>query len=504
MRGTPLRFDELTGGLNVAAGEYGLAKNETRRALNVQPSERGSVFERLGDEQMFIVAGELDVGSLGYQPQIDANGPGLLIGTIAAGGKLYRWTSGAGLELLDSGVDPRFGWIVAPVSGGQGPIFGASITEARQYGVAPIAAWTASAGTVPLTPRLLYHANRAWAIGGVAGVSYSYSAVAWSELGDVRNWPAANVNELDPADSRPLTAAGVVPAGIIVFNEFDGWLIYDLDTGANRPLGGNVGCVSHRSCASSPYGLIFLSRDRGVCITDGSGVKAISEKIEPLLLDLVADVSDRQRIYGTFWQNKYLLTFPALLAGESAKLLEYDFLTQSWWFHLIRGSHLIAADLSGGSGTATPELYAAGTDGVQPIVDHIMARPGVDALGAPLDSRWLGPFHALGNEHARVRAVTFEGHGALGVDVYRDYLGPADPSAAPDAPETSGAAWYSFAPAVLEGPIDPASGTPGGSTAASIERKLPELGVADSVALQFSGNGWVLNAYTLYTTARRG
>jgi hypothetical protein len=67
--------------------------------------------------------------------------------------------------------------------------------------------------------------------------------------------------QFDPGDGEQITAIGSVGPYVLVAKPSKLWLIYDLDTLANRPLGKNVGCVAHRSMVETPFGTFFLGKD---------------------------------------------------------------------------------------------------------------------------------------------------------------------------------------------------------------------------------------------------
>jgi hypothetical protein len=94
------------------------------------------------------------------------------------------------------------------------------------------------------------------------------SALVFSDLGDPRAWPAANIVLFDPNDGESITGIGECGAGLLVFKPSKAWLVYDLDTGANRPLGAGVGCISHRSIAVTPYGTVWAGVKQ-VWVSDG-------------------------------------------------------------------------------------------------------------------------------------------------------------------------------------------------------------------------------------------
>jgi hypothetical protein len=487
MRGRPIIGAGAVGGLNLRDGDDAMLKaGDSGRMLNVWTNEHGARSPRDGDTELDLAPDLTGAEPFSSVSRIGtASGAGATVGVEhlllgindGASNKLYLFDGTNGLTEIATGLTGLvWSWIEAPASGGQGPYYGVAggIGNPLYWGGStgtPPAAWTASGGTLPSqADQILYHANRIWALG------HGLYDLRWSELGNPRDWPAANINEFDPDDGDPLTGMGIVPAGIVVFKQGKGWLVYDLDTGANRPLAFGVGAVAWRTIAESPYGAIFLSRDRGVCITDGSTVKRISEKIDPLLQSVSGSLENATAVY---WRDKYLLSLgDALTLGSESVLLEYDFTLDAWAMHTSRCTLLATASLS--DPAEEPRLYGAGGNGSVGVVDRLM-----DPAADKPDAYWRSPYHQLAGEKARVRAVTFTGSGTFGARLYKDWQDPGllvlDP-------------WVEQAPTVVTAD----SGERG-------EKKIADSGLVESLAVEvFSeGTDWLLDRYAIYATGRR-
>jgi hypothetical protein len=419
VRGRALQFRDFSGGLNTKAGPYGLAENEAATLRNFRPTMRGSLKSRVGDTNL------LDSSDVGAQAMmslssVEALGAGeadyLLAGM--ADGKLYRYQSGSTASLLGtftaSGV---WDFVDAPTSGGQGPVYGVNGTIAKQITTAPVIAdWTAATGTLPATAKYLaYVGNRVWAAGmsSYGALTDPTSALVFSNLGDPRDWPAANVVQFDPNDGEGITGIGEVSSGLLVFKRSKAWLVYDLDTGANRPLGTGVGCISHRSIVQTPYGTLWWGEGQ-VWTTDGSAVRELSEKIGPtlgtyLLAGYLAQAT------ATYFENRYTLSAQTADGLTAMTLLEYDFASKSWWEHSTRGG-LLARSQIGGSQSG---LYAGGSS----KLDQMFATPSawLDGGGAALARYWIGPYHTLGPGRDRLRGMEIEGFGLFGLVAIPDF-----------------------------------------------------------------------------------
>jgi hypothetical protein len=201
----------------------------------------------------------------------------------------------------------------------------------------------------PDRPVLLWAGTRLWAFNNLA--ANEGSAYYWSELGDPRNWPAANVNKLDPGDGDHISAVAVIGSEIIVFKQHKAWSIYDLDTGANRALQFGAGCVDRvdetgrgwvNLAVTTPRGVVFIDPDQGLLITDGSSVKPLDprRRVDPLLLSAAVSVttSDDSIFYG-------------LANGD---VYEFDLIRDVWWRHdggglLTTASTVASLNIAGGT-----------------------------------------------------------------------------------------------------------------------------------------------------------
>lgn len=297
----------------------------------------------------------------------------------------------------------RFAFVVAAASGGEGPLYGvvpdtspSTPTPVQWDGnAASFSAWTASAGAIPLVGRFVYAGNRVWGAGPWLGVGTAVdSSVYWSELGDPRNWPVANTLQLAPGDGEAIVALADYGPYVIVFKESKAWAIYDLDTGANRPLGEDVGALNQDTTIATPYGLVFIDPSRGPMLTDGSSVKPLPNGTKIGKLN-----------WSTFTDVVYLDDHLYFLGGWSgAAVFDYDMRRESWWPLGYEAATLAAS---------TDTLYA-GRGGVAHVdtlkVDTLMARVGVG--GQPLEPQLTLPSMRMGALYRRKRIT--------GIDVFAE------------------------------------------------------------------------------------
>lgn len=400
MRGTPVLFDSFAGGANFAAAPYEIERNQARDLLNVVGTERGSVKKRPGSVDHVSSGTLVDPHGLFASRALD-------VFVVSGGGKLQKLTVAGVASDLKTGLDAsaRWSFVEFQVSGGQGPIFGMNgvNTPQRWDGVAASTSdWTAGSGTVPNGKFMVVAGNRLW----VAGVPSDPSGVYFCELIDPRNWPVANVVRFDPNDGGEITGLGRAGPYVVVFKRDKAWTIYNLDTGANRPLGQGVGCVAHRSIAETPIGTLFLS-EHGIYSTDGNGVRLVSQLVDPVIKG--ASAAQVQNAAGWFFDQHYYLSF-ARSGSDPDRTLDLDMELDSWWLHSNVCGHEWAT-LDVGSG---PELFCAGPSTVlRAFVEGELRDDGAVFLGY-----WASAFHHFGQPalRKRVRRLHFDGQGYI--DVY--------------------------------------------------------------------------------------
>jgi hypothetical protein len=323
--------------------------------------------------------------------------------------------------------------VMFPASGGQGPLWMMNGTEARYWTGAAGAAWTASTGTLPIGKYLAAHGNRVWSVGMVtlAGVSDPKSAYAWSDIGDARSWPAANVNMLDPTDGGELTGIGRVGPYLLLFKRNKTWLVYDLDTGANRQLSASIGCISHRSIVETPRGTFFMS-DRGPAICDGSEIRLIDDKLNLIpLIDLTdTQINLTRQVHAVYLNDDIYLNIgqydpPPGTSHLEYDLSQYDVINDAWWPHSKPMAAMAVWDNNG-----KPEVFGVDHGGNPGSTTRTLIRLFSPSIGSQYGTDWDGAeltcsfrlrdldFDSDG--YKRLRAVSVEANAYLLGTVYAD------------------------------------------------------------------------------------
>lgn len=496
MRGRPAEFRGFLGGLNLVAGPRELSPAESPNLLNVTPNQQGSegsIASRFGDVAKWSVAHAAAVDSIHGFIHTDGKEV-VLLGVVD---DIYRSVDGGAPALVTSVAGRAPWWFVQAVrvaGSGQGPLYGVNGggTAKAIFTDGSVVDWTASSGTLPnRATMLLYIGNRVWAAGmdTYGSLDDPLSALLFSDLGAPRAWPAANVVVFNPGDGEQIMGIGTLNSNIVVAKRTRCWLVYDLDTGANRPLGSS-GCVAPRSMVETPYGLVWLGPE-GVMLTTGGDPRPISDKIKPLL-----DSAEARGVSGdaaaAFVDDRYYLALnypvdpggdvvlgspadPAPPGALPGLLLEYDFSTESWWRHGTL-SPIIGAVPVAAVNDLRYVLYGGRTDDI--AVDHLLTDESlVLADGSSLSERYRTPYLPLAPTKARVNALTVHGEGQVAVSVAKDYS---------DSFTTQ-----------IAGSSFPADG----------ELRTMDLGMARSLALLFANSStterMVIDDFGIWAKARR-
>lgn len=410
------RWDDFRGGVRSRAsggvsgdGVIGEGKsNELLDAFNVTyDRESGLIRRRNGhiaalfyagaDYQSMFPAKGLPAGA--SSQLLLARGTSIDSYTVAGGVSGTQVATGLTANTLMEGA-------MAPQSGGQGPAYLLNGWEARYWTGAAGGAWTASTGTLPVGYYPLFHGNRMWVArcNSYAGVGDPGSLLAWSAVGNPRDWPAENVNLFDPSDGGTITGIGRIGSYLLVFKQSKMWLVYDLDSGANRLLSGEIGSVSHRSIVETQRGTYFLTRDRGWAVTDGSTIKLLEDK--PNIIEGLDTTTTGSSYFshGEFINDR--LYSAMVQPGSFTDLFEYDAENDAWWPMSRPPTHMCVWD-----GAGKPELW--GIDVTVKALVRLFAREGSDqvdysgsGVSAYIETQ---PADFETDRLKRLRALTIEG-----------------------------------------------------------------------------------------------
>jgi hypothetical protein len=310
--------------------------------------------------------------------------------------------------------------------------------------------------TAPHVPNgqfMVFAGNRIW----VTGIAADPSAVWFSELvsigeggaeGDPSNWPGTNVVRFDGSDGYPLTGIGTSGPYLVLFKEHKTWAIHDLDTGANRKIADNTGCVAHRSIVETALGTFFLTADQGIFLTNGAKVEEMSYKVRPTILDI--NQAERQNAAGAYYNNHYYLSYPSGASAVNDLTLDYDIMLKSWWLHSLAANEWVSYEPAGEVApyAIPPGLSAGVVRAFAPGVYTDSGEPysGNYGLAAYWFSSWQVFSYYIFRHRVktpflkkRIRAIHFDGTGVIVPIVGQNFYVPGqeEPGVVGNLPQQS-------------------------------------------------------------------
>lgn len=418
MRGTPVRLTDFSGGLNVADAPYAIENNQSWDARNVVADDRGTLRRRYGHLGQYNPASGSPFGIYLIRNEAVANAEALYaIGSFA----FHDSFGGVQTNLGPIDSSSPQGIFFLEVPGSQGPYWMVGSGPLQYWtgvGTADFASVTATSGAIPANPKYaVYTSNRVF----VANITGATSRLQWSNLGDSRAWPSTNYVDFDPNDGETITGLTTLGPYLVVFKRSKVWIVYDLNTGANRRLQSSTGCAASRSAVETPLGLIFLGSDGRVYVTDGAGVKHISENIDPLLK---GDTVYLERAAGAWNRGHYYLSFGQGQTQHN-KLLDYDSTLGSWWLHDngFQSMDAYRSEVKGGlaNGLVGISRYTASSRGFELFNPSFFTDSSLP-LGAT--AYWKSRFydHQAPYVRKRLRQLHFDGYGPWSVYLHRNFI----------------------------------------------------------------------------------
>ncbi len=428
-------YADFSGGLNLEAGPYLLSNNQCQDCRNVRASQSGALEKRLGSTNVsqYLNSATPPVQQLNSAHTLFAT-TGAFNGFIAVGPVFSGGADDSIVKITPAGItttlktgqesNKRWSWVQGPVSGSQGPYYGMNGEDTPQYwdGVsAGTADWTGATGTVPTgTDLLIYHLDKFWASGdpvypgrlwstGVAAPTVPPSSN--EGLPDPRNWDTAFVDDVEPNDGEDITALGKVGPYLLVFKQRKTYVLSDPVNRSYRNVSSQIGCSAPRTVVETLNGTMFLSEDLGVCITDGTNITTVSDRIQVLLDDIARLQPEAMKhSVATFYRGSYYLSVPYNDTKNSITL-EFQIENGAWWVHSLPYDDFALFDNGG-----TLRLYGPKTQSAQ--MNKLFNEGVFSDQGQAYESYWEGPYWTWGEPHInkRITQLRVDGLGSWQID----------------------------------------------------------------------------------------
>jgi len=293
------RYDDFTGGLNLRADQFQLAKNESPDMLNVEIDPRGGVFSRggmhrlnttavsgtwnpqrlypfYGSSSRLMLANNAHVfyssGTNFTRLEYSAGNP--VESSSAHGACMYAW--GDTLHIVTGAYSGKvaYKWrtsdTYATALNANGPTWQPYNNPVGTY--------------MPRAEHVITHTNKVFVADTYEdGVRYQ-NRLRWSHEGLPNDFMADDYLDFN-GGGLGIRALGIVAGQLVIFkpngiyllvgNSTDNFQVVELST--------NLGCANHHSFAQSENGVYFYSNPEGLFFYDGTKLQDIFQPLRPLI-----------------------------------------------------------------------------------------------------------------------------------------------------------------------------------------------------------------------------
>ena len=294
------RYDDFTGGLNLRADQFLLAKNESPDMLNVEIDPRGGVFSRGAMQRLNTTA----VAGTWAPDKLHAFYGSTSTVMLANSTKVYRSTGGNFSTLAyssgnDIATTNAHGASFANwgsdlyISTGRTGTAGYKWDSSSTYATALTASgptWQAYvspvAGYMPKAEHNIVHANKMFVANTREnGVDYP-DRVRWSHEGLPEDWLEADYIDVKGGGSG-VNGLAVVQGQLVIFKTNAIYLLIGTETSnfSVVELTNTLGCSSRNSIATAEQGVFFYSTPEGLFYYNGSVVEDVFDALRPIVDD---------------------------------------------------------------------------------------------------------------------------------------------------------------------------------------------------------------------------
>lgn len=294
------RYDDFTGGLNLRADQFQLARNESPDMLNVEIDPRGGLFLRgaMREINTTAISGTWTPQKL-YAFQGDT--PNIMLTTQS---KVYKST-GTNFSTLQysagNDVTPttqhgacfaQWGktlYMCMGTSGNGGYKWKTTDTYATALTASgtnpnPWQAYnTPTGGKIPTAEHLLVHANKMFAAYTTENSVVYPNRVRWSHENLPEDWMADDYIDFE-GGTDGVTALASVNGQLVVFKKNAIFVVYGYDSTDFQvvQLSAKLGALSHECVAVAEGGVYFYSHPQGLHYYNGTQVVDLFDNLRPM------------------------------------------------------------------------------------------------------------------------------------------------------------------------------------------------------------------------------
>lgn len=328
------RFDDFTGGLNLRADQFQLAKNESPDMLNVEIDPRGGLFTRGGyreinptpvsvtwtPERLYMFRGDTSRMMLSTEDRILHSSGGdfsvleyssgnPIVGGSAHGPCVAQWGDTLYIATGLSGVQ-SYRWKTGDAFATALTISGTASNQWQNY--------NSPTGThFPQCEHVAVHSNKMFAANTrEAGVNYP-NRVRWSHEGLPRDWKQDDYIDFNEGG---MGVQGIVSVAgqLMVFKPGAVYLVYGYDSTDFQVvlLSQRLGVLSHHHYAVAENGVYFYSHPDGLFFYNGSQMFDLFANLKPIF-DL-KQVNDQalDQISVSYVNRRVWLSMPYSTSGN--------------------------------------------------------------------------------------------------------------------------------------------------------------------------------------------
>ena len=494
-----IKFEDATGGLNLRANQFTLAKNESPDLLNVDVDPRGGFRLRKGVEPWGVADAGTAIHSL--IPFTTSTGTAQLV--AGWGTTTVKYTTGATWStiktdqtvsrpfsayvyldtlFIQNGTDQPIKWTGSAASRLTQSF--ADDFDAPGSGKQPIARCTA-----------VFHEHIFLANTYESSVRYP-NRVRWSHPGNPEAWRTVDYQPIeDGLDGDEIMAMASFGDQLLVLKKNSTHVVmgYAWDSFQFDNVASGVGACGPKAWCVTPGGVYYWSWPEGPVLFDGKGVSLVGERLRPLMDENIIDSSRRADITMGYIDNRVWCTVP--VRGTQYETYVYD-------PSVGRQGAWVRYDLAAGDyarwqpdGAAHAELFSKRGSGHVLRADTVNHSQDVLTVGGAntnIAAHYVTPWFDGGSPPNRKRwrrpVVVYyvEGLGDVTVSVFYDY-DASDPRRSTHHRITAenGSAVFDTAGSVFDGTDDDDLFAAAGANHRVV--RGASLGSARAVQLRFDG-----------------
>lgn len=418
---------EFTGGLNLRAGQFQLAPNESPDILNMDVDPRGGIRLRKGVSPWGdTYDGPIHSVMAFYGPASDQV-------LVASGSQVAYSTGGPWTDFveLNTVTDPviaaQFKSHLYLQNGTDKPVKWTGATASRLNQGYSNNFDTPTDGNMPIGRAVAAHNGHMFVANTLEGGTRFPSRVRFSHPNFPESYRQQDWFDVDPGvDGDEIIALAPFTDHLLVFKKKSVYIIYgfDADSFQLQALSREVGAVSPNAVATTPSAIYFFAWPSGLMRYDGRGLSWAFEKLVPLLDSGDIPQNRLDEVSAAWIQNRVWVSVPNLDGDRTTYVMDPTLgKTGSWTRYDLDVGNLF--QFGSDDGDRLPlavygdrllrlENFEQEYDDFGDGAVHIPSRyvtPWIDAGETAIKKRWRRPWFVFQGKTADVVEVA----------VYRDY-----------------------------------------------------------------------------------